>query len=1521
MSRIDRNYSVRRAFAAAALAVAVIVTGATMSAEARSITGATVSKSGSATILNVTFEAGSPGDSHALYLAYAPSDMGTSIAGWPVFQRVKIVGADETSATVVPQFIGDGNTVCRAFLVENVYPFDTPVEAIRQTGTQYIDTEINPGPTTFASLDFKFDEAVKVQQRVFGVSAGSANFSFDAYINGAGYWASACADGSGDFKASSLGAEASRVTVSLDAASGNLVIYNHVTHASTTDNRSTTRTKTSVGSLYIFCQHSYASSEGAPVCFAAGGLIYGGVITTNNVPARSFQPCALGGRAGLYDAVSGRIFWSAVADDDFQIGGASVPFAPAESETQVAVSDAVSLATRAITEVTFSTADSVTTVNVTFDAGAAGDNHALYVAYAPTDMGAQFAGWTALQRIKIVGADETSATFTLLPQVTDAGNTVFRVFLVDSAYPFDRLVESIRQSNAKTQYIDTEFYPNPTTFAALDFKLDNATTVQQRLFGVSGDATANFAFDAYINGSKYWASACADGGGDFKGSSKTAAAKRLTISLDAASGEHKILDAHTSTYFRRTGKNATTRTKTSAGTLSIFCQHKFFPSEAPTQANFAAGGLIYAGVITTNDVPVRTYLPCALGSRAGLYDAVSGRIFWSAVANDDFTVEGASALCEPAAGETQVFASAAFDIIPPTVPVCAIPVSEYAQAGSGDFLAHFDGLENAGAGAHRTNPSTWADLTGNIALRKTGTAGFTADAWTPDKSSYFMGNSGAVKNALGGASPAFTLEMVISHLEETTNAAHSAELWFWSGSSGNTRQLSLETRSWEGNGTPLVTVLQYRHSDWDAGNFIPAENLTKWGERQYVAIVCDGRTATLYCDGNKYLNSMSGDVDPVSDLFVIGANYNGGGKLMNGSEICAVRMTSRVLTDDERMQNWFVDSQRFGMSEAPDGYRYTNDVIEVRVTQGVSGLEFSTDGGTTWAAGEAWMPINVAGTLSVRDAADHSRSVSFGNLPAGATVSGNDISFTPTHPREIAAPTLDLSGSSVWASSDWGASGWRMAGEAVAAPISGSAAINLSGGASLTLGADVALSSLQLNGSGKLVIFTDSHTFSAETVYAATGVKYIVIDGSADAGVWWTGLAGDKSMANGGNWEGGQVPAAGAVVNFSAIPSATTINADAGREFGMVTMGDAMITFTNALTVAGFSDPLKVTVGADSTVTIDNDVTLDDEPQRLCYTIQTGGTLHITGSVEIYSSSIIYALYSGTSGGTIIVDDGIAVSGNGTVWWNSKVLALGENGISFTNNAPFLFTVDDAEVYPLGESTVLGTGGNGRFRSSHDDVRLCTTQYGSDRPATITFDGNFNGVAKKNTGSSAVNFDCWGHWRATGCGKVVCTSAAQSNRGLRAYDEATLAFIPSTKTIGSSDQTFYVYNEDSGTAGGTLEVASSGTVTLTGNLSLADGTVLAFNFTDRSTPPQLALSSGNTLTASGAVTVKVSATGIDRPKAGEYVLTTCGGFDAAGVTVALAADAPSWAKDGLSVNGDGNIVIYVKPKGTMIIVR
>ncbi len=485
-----------------------------------------------------------------------------------------------------------------------------------------------------------------------------------------------------------------------------------------------------------------------------------------------------------------------------------------------------------------------------------------------------------------------------------------------------------------------------------------------------------------------------------------------------------------------------------------------------------------------------------------------------------------------------------------------------------------------------------------------------------------------------------------------------------------------------------------------------------------------------------------------------------------------------------------------------------------------------------------------------------------------------------------------------------------LSASALTLPAEGTVALTLNGGAfSRGVYAICAAPGVTAAGGGKFAFATTDGQTGTWSV--ADGTLLLTVgDISGD---YWTGRGGDGKMSTAANWLNG-VPAEGADINFSGVSSAVTIIADTDRAFGTVTMGGGVVTFTNSLTVAAFSDLLKVAVAAGSTVTIDGDVTLDKGGQKLCKTIAAGGMLRITGLVEIsHSSGEVKAADIATSGagapGAIMVEGGIAVKTAASVVWNAKTLVLGADGISFTKDAPFYFTVEDPEVYSLGATTVLGTGGKGLFRTNNDDVFLCTTQYGSSMPAVITFDGNFNG-------SSGY----WSHWRVTGCGRVVCTSAAKSNRGLRVYDGATLELNPNTDTFGQSDQTFYVYNKDSETAGGTLEVASSGTVTLTGNLSLDNGTALAFNFTDRNTPPQLALSSGKTLTASGAVTVKVSATGIDRPKAGEYVLTTCGGFDAAGVTVALAADAPKWVR-GLSVNADGNIVLDVKPMGTIFIFR
>ena len=1615
------------------LAFAFSMATHSFAAEARSITGVERISSSGKMSLNVTFEAGEPGDSHALYLAYAPLDMGTSIADWPVFQRVKIVGADETSATVIPQFIGDGNTVCRAFLVENAYPFDTPVEAIRQTGTQYIDTEIKPGPTTFASLDFKFDEAVKWQQRVFGVSAGSANFSFDAYINGAGYWASACMDGAGDFKASSLGAEASRLTVSLDAASGNLVIYNHVTHASTTANRSTTRTKTSVGSLYIFCQHNYESSEGAPVSFAAGGLIYGGVITTNSVPARSFQPCALGGRAGLYDAVSGRIFWSAVADDDFQIGGASVPFAPAESETQVAVSDAVSLATRAITDVNFSTADSVTTVNVTFDAGAAGDNHALYVAYAPTDMGAQLAGWTALQRVKIVGADETSATFTLLPQVTGAGNTVFRVFLVDSAYPFDRLVESIRQSNAKTQYIDTEFYPNPKTFAALDFKLDNASTVQQRLFGVSGDATANFAFDAYINGDKYWASACADGGGDFLRAAKTrATTDRYTVSLDANTGDHTIIKHSDHSKINKT--RSTTRTKTSAGTLSILCQHKFYPSGTPTQENFAAGGLIYGGAIIDNGVPVRTYLPCALGSRAGLYDAVSGRIFWSAVANDDFTVEGASALCEPAAGETQVFASAPTGLF-----------FDYTWRGTAENWGGTDAWTKEG------DPATWVE--GNNAIFVTANSAATLAADVSANSIAFSADATvagtsdlSVKSVSVDSGVSATISAPISSPFEKTGAgvltltqdrttativkegtlkmdgATIADLTLgmdggapvtfdYSGQelvkntrdylvTGSTVTLTNGTFSTPSsddlnirddtftmpsvltiakdavvrqgaigksvyivkvNGTATINVIGGTLGNTNGCNLAylqhksPAGglnlNVSEGGLVYFPCLVyalCHGDIAvaspSLYMTfansafsvGTKFefgsswsqdsyvptaptgVFTATNSVVSVGDGFIVGRNKRDSktaGSLTVDFENCVVTAKTFAVYYDRQLNNARFNGTRF-VCGAAGGSIVASDAESNWFTIGNDGLTIDTQAYSATLnanlGGSGTVTKVGAGTLTVsrNQATTGGFNVSAGALALnpGLTFAGS-VSVADGAKLDINAANTVNVGSLAFAEG----SSLNIASYIGTTPLAVSTDVTLpeNGTVSLTLDGGAFGEGVYAIYSNSKVTEEDGAKFNFSAADNLVG-EWSVVDnililtvGEIDPNAW-TGRGGDGKMSNGANWGGGIVPVAGSDIDFSGLTGDTAIIADAGRKFGAVTVGAGVITFTNNLTATSFSDMSKIAVAADSTVTIDSDIIITESSQRLCSNIAAGGKLRITGVLEVEQPSGNFQFSSSNAAGAVVVLGGIVMNTGSTsagVLMNVKSLALGENGIAFTNNSPFRL-ISRPVVYALGERTVLGTNGRGLFRGNNAPFTFCTTQFESDQPATITLDARVTGVA-----------DYWAQWAVTGCGRFVTTAASGTNRGWTIEEGATFSLHPDFDTSSETSGQNYVVSSNA-----TLEVGASGTLYVNGNtLTLADRASLGFNFTERATAPVFAL--GNkytpTLTVGGAVAVKLSGV---RPRAGEHVLTACGGFDAEGVTVSLAAGSPKWAKR-VYVNADGNIVLDVKPRGTRVIVR
>ena len=116
-------------------------------------------------------------------------------------------------------------------------------------------------------------------------------------------------------------------------------------------------------------------------------------------------------------------------------------------------------------------------------------------------------------------------------------------------------------------------------------------------------------------------------------------------------------------------------------------------------------------------------------------------------------------------------------------------------------------------------------------------------------------------------------------------------------------------------------------------------------------------------------------------------------------------------------------------------------------------------------------------------------------------------------------------------------------------------------------------------------------------------------------------------------------------------------------------------------------------------------------------------------------------------------------------------------------------------------------------------------------------------------------------------------------------------------------------------ADATLEVAQSGTNTLSSTLALADGATLGFSVTDKINPPVLDLS-GKTVTCSGAVKVKLSG---KRPVCGTavYTLTQGGGFT--GVTPTL-VDKPNWVKN-IGIDENVNIYVTMCRTGLMIIIE
>ena len=448
--------------------------------------------------------------------------------------------------------------------------------------------------------------------------------------------------------------------------------------------------------------------------------------------------------------------------------------------------------------------------------------------------------------------------------------------------------------------------------------------------------------------------------------------------------------------------------------------------------------------------------------------------------------------------------------------------------------------------------------------------------------------------------------------------------------------------------------------------------------------------------------------------------------------------------------------------------------------------------------------------------------------------------------------------------------------------------------------------------------FTPS-TGDLDFSWSVSGDKLVLTVGELP-GNYWTGLGGDGRMSTAANWLNG-VPAAGADIDLSFISSSTTIIADTGRAFGAVTMGDGVITFADSLAATSISDTSKVAVDADSTVTLEGDLVIDTTSgnKYIVNSVADGGKFKVTGKIRAIGTNNLWPSYVKTCNGAIEAS-GLVSAVSGSDLWSFRLSnsgghigkwIIGKDGFVCDGAAGFWVhnnSNDRTEIQAAADFTIQDAWIGLSTKATTFTIQT-TSPDGIAR--TITAKTGFAAHA-----DGACNLD------VRGSGTFLCdyTVKVFSSGGPKAFSGAIT--VKDTATFAVNSEKYPTTGAISVNSEATFKLAQSGVVTLSGNLSFADGAALGFNFTNRKVGPLLALASGKSLSfvGEGEKNIAIKVSGDVWPVGGEHVLTTCGGFDAEGVTVSLASGAPKWAKS-VYVNNDGNIVLDVKPRATMVIVR
>jgi len=193
------------------------------------------------------------------------------------------------------------------------------LEYVQGTGTQWVDSGFVDGPSARVVIDMQFTTVTPRQQRLFGHGYDSdtgSNISFDAYINGSGYFSRAACDGAGNWQSTSYIADTKRHVFDLNLVTNKYTIYTDGRITLSNANAKTiTRTNTATVGIFRRSNTSTASNHYARAKLFSCRMWNGDSLERNFVPCERRSD----GKAGLYDLVNS-VFYVSDGTSDFVAG-------------------------------------------------------------------------------------------------------------------------------------------------------------------------------------------------------------------------------------------------------------------------------------------------------------------------------------------------------------------------------------------------------------------------------------------------------------------------------------------------------------------------------------------------------------------------------------------------------------------------------------------------------------------------------------------------------------------------------------------------------------------------------------------------------------------------------------------------------------------------------------------------------------------------------------------------------------------------------------------------------------------------------------------------------------------------------------------------------------------------------------------------------------------------------------------------------------------------------------------------